>query len=117
MITEAKQAAAEILEQLGGRRFMAMTGAKNLVYSEADGNWLSMHIPRNKSGAKYLKIVLNGMDVYTMIFSKTVKKYETLGGRKFCIDEKQVIVRSIGGVYCDQLQKLFTEVTGLYTHL
>ena len=32
----------EILNQLGGNRFLAMTGSKNLLYSSENPNWLSM---------------------------------------------------------------------------
>ena len=37
-----------ILQQLGGNKFLAMTGAKNLV---GDGNTLRMTLPRNGSKA------------------------------------------------------------------
>ena len=108
-----------ILEQLGGRQFLMMTGSKNLLYSEKENNFLSMHLTRNKIGAQYLKITLTPMDVYKMEFSKTVKKYETLpmSKKKICVDEKLVIIKTIEPVYDDQLQSVFTEVTGLYTHL
>lgn len=108
-----------ILEQLGGRQFLMMTGSKNLLYSEKENNFLSMHLTRNKIGAKFLKIILTPMDVYRMEFSKVVKKYETIPGtkRKFCIDEKLVILKTVEPVYDDQLRAIFTEVTGLYTHL
>lgn len=107
-----------ILQQLGGRQFLAMTGSKNLLYSAIENNWLSMHLTRNKLGAQYLKIILTPMDVYRMEFSRSVKKYETLpGGKRICIDEKLVILKTIEPVYDDQLQDIFTEVTGLYTHL
>lgn len=107
-----------ILEQLGGRQFLAMTGSKNLVYSEKEDNFLSMHLTRNKIGAQYLKIILTPMDVYRMEFSKSVRKYETIPGttKKFCVDEKLVILKTIEPVYDDQLRDIFTEVTGLYTH-
>ena len=107
-----------ILQQLGGRKFMVMTGSKNLLYSSTENNWLSMHLTRNKAGAEFLKIILTPMDVYRMEFSRVVRKYETmpLSKKKFCIDEKLVIVKTIEPVYDDQLQAIFTEVTGLYTH-
>lgn len=109
----------QILAQLGGRRFLAMTGSKHLTYSAKDNNWLSMHLTRNKSGAQYLKIILTPADTYTMIFSKSVKKYETmpLSGKKFCVSETLVVVETKEGIYDDILAETFTEVTGLYTHL
>lgn len=110
-----------ILQQLGGRQFLVMTGSKNLLYCSKENNFLSMHLTRNKIGAQYLKIILTPMDVYRMEFSKVERKYETIGHgtykKRFCIDEKLVIIKTIEPVYDDQLQSVFTEVTGLYTHL
>lgn len=107
-----------ILQQLGGRKFLVMTGSKNLLYGK-ENNFLSMHLTRNKLGAQYLRITLTPMDVYKMEFSKTVRKYETIPGtnKKFCVDEKLVIIKTIEPVYDDMLQELFTQETGLYTHL
>ena len=96
-----------ILEQLGGRRFIAMTGSKNFTYSAKEPNYLQMRLIRNKSKAQFLKITLNVFDTYTMTFSKVV-------GDKF--SERLVTVKEIENVYCDQLQEVFTSVTGLYTH-
>lgn len=102
-----------ILQQLGGKRFIVMTGSKNLGYSSKDDNYLSMHLTKNKIRAKYLKITLMPNDTYTMVFS-TTKKTKVHG---FVVDETHVILKTIENVYCDQLQEIFTEVTGLYTYL
>jgi hypothetical protein len=100
-------AAKEILSQLGGRRFLAMTGSKN-VFSTNNGMTLSMHLAKNDSKSKYLQITLNDNDTYTMVFTKTVgKKYE----------EELVEVSKIENVYADMLQDIFTNVTGLITKL
>lgn len=95
----------EILNQLGGRRFLVMTGAKNLI---GDKNYLSMHLPTNKAKAKYLKIELTSADDYTMTFQtkKTVAGKLTFP-----------VVEVCEGVYCDNLQEVFTSITGLYTSL
>lgn len=107
-----------ILHQLGGRRFLAMTGSKNLLYSAKENNWLSMHLTKNKSKAHYLKIILTPMDTYTMVFSKSVKKYETMpNGKRWLISETLEIVETVENVYDDMLQDVFTDRTGLYTHL
>lgn len=90
-----------ILRQLGGNKFIAMTGSKNFL---SNGNSLSMHLTKNKIGARFLKITLNSMDLYDMIFSKE-KKGEL------------IILEKHEGLYCDQLQEVFTNVTGLDTHL
>ena len=71
-----------ILDQLGGNRFLVMTGCHHLL---GDKKSLSMTIPRNG------------------------KCYQTKA-----INE---IVQTYDGVYFDQLQALFTHVTGMYTSL
>lgn len=90
-----------ILEQLGGNKFVVMTGSKNFIDC---GNALSMHLTRNKIGAKFLKIELKGDDTYIMTFSKL--KNDSL-----------VVLKEFNGIYNDQLQEIFTSVTGLYTRL
>lgn len=96
--------ATEILNQLGGTKFIIMTGSKNLQYSKDDPYYLSMQLARNKSGAKYLTIRLNTLDLYDMTFMK-IK------------DNKLVNVAQHTGIYHDMLQSIFTKVTGLDTHL
>lgn len=105
--------AMEILKQLGGNKFLAMTGVKNLVY---DDNSLNMKLSKNMSKANYLKITLNSLDTYDIRF------YSVTGGRMNMktfesspIKNKDIKV--INGAYCDQLQEIFTNVTGMYTSL
>jgi hypothetical protein len=93
--------ALTILQQLGGRRFIAMTGSHTFVDHH---NALSMQLARNRSGATHLKITLTPADVYTMEFGK-------LRGSNY-----QVLIR-VEDVYAEQLQTAFTRVTGLDTHL
>jgi hypothetical protein len=107
MTTSTTTPANEILSQLGGRQFLAMTGSKN-VFSTNNGMTLSMHLTKNAAKAKYLQITLNNNDTYTMIFTKTVgKKYE----------EEIVEVAKVENIYGDMLQPIFTNVTGLLTKL
>ena len=105
--------AMEILKQLGGNKFLAMTGAKNLVY---DDNSLNMKLPKNMSQANYLKITLNSLDTYDLRF------YKVTGGKMnmktFEVSPiKEKDIKIINCVYCDQLQEIFTQVTGMYTSL
>jgi len=104
-----------ILVQLGGKRFIAMTGSKNFFYSN-NGRTLSMTLVRNRSKANHLKITLNAMDTYDMEFIKvTMPKLNT---KTFEYKEgKTTTVEKFDGIYCDQLQEIFTRVTGLYTRL
>lgn len=83
--------ATEILNQLGGNKFIAMTGSKNFGAGE---NKLSMHLARNNSGAKYLTIELNGDDTYTMTFAK-MKNYAP------------VVVKEFTGVYNEKYKTRF----------
>ena len=102
-----------ILEQLGGQKFLAMTGANRLV---ADGNTLRMALPKNASKANRLYITLDATDTYTMHFFKYTAGH--LNKKTFAwIEDKTVEVRTASGVFCDSLQAIFTEVTGMYTHL
>ena len=91
--------AQTIFEQLGGGRFVAMTGARAFV---STGKGLRFRVPSR--AANVVEITLTPSDEYDMQFSlirgmnvKEVQKFE--------------------GVYFDQLQSLFTEVTGMYTRL
>lgn len=99
---DAKQIADTILKQLGGGRFIAMTGAKNLAFmSNPPG--LHMSLGRGtKDGIKYLRVNYDrGSDTYTMIFANKS------GGT----------VKSVSHVYADSLQRVFTSTTGFDTHL
>lgn len=105
--------ASKILDQLGGNKFIAMTGAKNFV---SDGNTLRMTLPKNMSKANRLYITLENDDTYTMRFFKFTAG--RLNKKTFEFTEDKITeVRTIEGVYFDMLQSLFTEVTGMYTHL
>lgn len=94
--------ATTILEQLGGGRFVAMTGSKNFVGS-ADA--LSFRIGSGaKNGINAARIVLTPADDYTVTFLR-------IRGTKV------VEVETREGIYCDQLQDVFTTATGFYTKL
>lgn len=93
--------AETILQQLGGNKFIAMTGAKDL---QSKGNLLSMKFPRTFNGVNYLTIKLNSWDTYDLDFGY-------LSGNNV----RRVALKT--GVMANDLQEIFTEVTGLYTHL
>lgn len=97
--------AAVILAQLGGSKFIAMSGAKNFM-ADNNGKTLNMDLPPNASNARKLRITLNGMDTYDMVFfNLNIKTLDI------------VIVAEHDDVYDDMLQSIFTEVTGFYIHL
>lgn len=95
--------AGEILRQLGGNRFIAMTGAKNFMRDDKKKS-ISFRIGRNASGINAVRITLNSKDLYDMEF---------LSIRKFEVKVKS----KENDVYFDQLQDVFTEHTGMYTDL
>lgn len=97
----SESVAKEILSQLGGNRFVAMTGAKNLVDG---GKYLAFKLPRAKGGINYVKVTLTSMDLYDLEF-----------GRIRNMEYK--VVKELKGIYNDQLQSIFTQVTGLHTRL
>lgn len=102
-----------ILEQLGGNRFLAMTGANHLV---ADGNTLRMTLTKNRSRANRLYITLDADDTYTMRFFRFTAG--RLNRKTFAwTDDKTEEVKTVNGVYCDMLQEIFTATTGMVTHL
>ena len=93
--------AQTILAQLGGSRFIAMTGAKNFVASERT---LSMRLPGCIRGqANHARITLDATDTYTV----TAYEVRSL---------KMKALASTSEVYADQLAAAFTLVTGLDTH-
>ena len=62
-VNEARLDPKQLLQQLGGNRFIAMTGAKNLAFDKAK-NTLHMKIGRNAKGVNHLRIKLTGADLY-----------------------------------------------------
>ncbi|WP_267436664.1 hypothetical protein [Erwinia psidii] len=100
----AKIIATTILKQLGSNKFLAMTGAKNLVSTEKGG--LNFRLPSNFSnkGINLVCISLEPCDMYTMKF------YKIRGTSIKLIDESTMI-------YADELKSIFTLITGLDTHL
>ena len=95
--------AKTILQQLGGSKFLVMTGAKNLL---DHGNALSMRISGNmtRNRINYVKITLDPSDTYTVEFGK-------VRGTKY------TVVDSVDDVYCDKLREIFESKTGLLTSL
>jgi hypothetical protein len=92
-----------ILEQLGGRRFIAMTGARDLI---GGTNYLMFRLPRGLAlnGINKVKITLDWTDTYIVevmmlgpVACETIEIADT--------------------VYAEDLQLVFMRLTGLDTHL
>ena len=99
----ANEIAQTILAQLGGNKFLAMTGAKNLMHSP---NSLTMKIPARaaKNKATHCIETLNGTDTYDVRFLKI---------RGCNISD----LPSASDVYAENLAETFTYYTGMYTSL
>ena len=95
--------AETIREQLGGRMFVTMTGAKNFMFGERE---LQFSIGRNASGANKVRISLQSDDTYTVTFYRIRK-----AGLK--VD----VMFECDGIYAENLQSYFEKVTGLFTRL
>ena len=109
-----------IYEQLGGNRFVAMTGSKNFLYGEVTETnhepWLRMDLAKNHSKCNRLKITLNGKDLYRLEFyamrkTSAKKILEDRNADMFTISNTQII----DDVYAEDLQNVFTNTTQLYT--
>lgn len=105
---ERKQIAEIILSQLGGSRFLAMTGAKKLTIADRGLNFV---LPSTKdfvkNGINVVRITLTAADDYTVEFLRIGRapRYAT------------TVVREANGVYCDNLREVFEQETGLRTSL
>ena len=97
-----KRQGAEALRQLGGNRFIAMTGARHFGVGP---NGMSFKIGRNSKRVNHVTIDYDrGRDLYNMKFD-----WVTIKG----IKNK----KTLKGVYADQLAKAFEKYTGMYTTL
>jgi hypothetical protein len=99
------QIAATILEQLGGRRFLLMTGTKNLVAAERA---LIFDLPKcfAKDGINKIRIELELNDTYTLTFFRLARR----GLEVTTVAEREL-------VYAEDLRRVFTSITGLDTRL
>lgn len=93
--------ATEIYNQLGGNKFKAMTGAELFSSEHA----LVVKLPSRfaKSGINRVMIVLTPADEYLVQF------YRVRGAKATKLAERTA--------FCDTLQAVFTEETGLATRL
>ena len=99
--------AKTILQQIGGHRFAVMTESRDFINL---GNGLRMSLSRNKTSANRLEIIYDeGADLYNVRFYR-----QSMNRKTFEVTAKDI--KKIEGVYCDMLEDIFTDVTGLYTH-
>lgn len=90
-----------ILAQLGGNKFLTMTGAYCLT---SDKNKFMFRLRTRSPYPNYVSITLNSMDTYDVKFCR-------IHGMNF----KEL--SSYTDIYCDMLRQLFEKETGLRTSL
>ncbi len=132
-MTYNQQIANTIMQQLGGNRFVVMTGARQLV---AIDRGVRFRIGRNATRTNMVRITLRGDDTYDMQFLyvtedpnpyKLLVKYVGRGMDPIAADMKvkqqisrarnPLVLKEHKGVYCDQLEELFRDFTKLNTRL
>ena len=103
IIVNESFSAEMVLKQLGGNKFIAMTGAKEFVQHK---NYIRFKLPSRfaKDGINFVKITLNSKDLYDMEFGK-------VRGLNY------KVIKTESDVHGDMLKRVFKAVTGLDTHL
>ena len=96
-----KREGNEIIDQLGGRQFVRMTGAKDFFIGPKG---MVFKIGKNSKGVNYVRINLNSMDTYDVEFL-SIRNY------------KEKVKYKANGIYVDMLKDTFEQNTGLYTSL
>ena len=100
-----KEIAGIIAEQIGNKAFVMM-GAKNLAFGVNKNNdvYLGFRIGRNSKGINYIKITLNGKDLYDIEFG-SIRKYQ------------YKVKESFNDVFVDSLHGIIEKSTGMYLSL
>ena len=93
--------ASETLKHLGGKRFVAMTGAKHFSCGPLG---MGFKIGKNCKSINYIRINLNGLDLYDIEFIRIRKS-------------NLKVINKLTDIYQFQLQNVFTQYTGLNTYL
>jgi hypothetical protein len=96
----SKEIADEILRQLGGRRFLVMTGARNLLAFDtldAERKWPGLQVQFPHGNAKVMRIALAPDDTYVIQFM-------TRAGR---------VTKEMDDIYSEVLQRVVSDYTGL----
>lgn len=100
-----KEIAGTIINQLGGNRLVAMTGAKNFVAIE---NGVQFKIGRNSKSINTVIVRLNSMDTYDIEYGRVAKKK---GVPTYTAKTTEL------NIYNDMLKESFESNTGMYLTL
>ena len=113
---ETNLVALTILQQLGGREFLLLTGCTVIP----DGNTLRIHLTDNQSGANRMDISPNDTDTYDMTlyhYQPHRCRINKTTGKITEYAEKILVIEQMEGLYCDMLKDNFEYITGLYVSL
>ena len=103
-MSNAQQIAETILAQLGGARFVAMTGASNMLHGEKH---LQCKLGRGAlNGITHLTVALRDDDSYDVTFHRVAKRG---------LDVREISRHEM--VFADSLRTLVESVTGFYLNL
>lgn len=114
---QRKEIAQTIISQLGGKRFMLMTGVKQFFMEECG---VSFKLGKNKSKARHVRIEYDyGRDLYNVVFGRekrTKNKELSMPGLPMWDYSYEELERT-NGVYFDMLEEMFENYTGMYLRL
>ena len=100
------QTAQTIINQLGGHKFVVMTGAKE-IYATQSGVQFKVS---GKDGINFVKVDLTSADLYDVTYARKTFSRKTLTA-------SNVVKASSNGLYFDMIRADFESKTGLYTSL
>ena len=95
-----------ILQQLGGNRFVAMTGASNFLFDDAASS-LTFKVGKNAQKVTHVRIMVEPTDTYRVEFLRV------RAGRNYRVET----LRDDSTVFVDALRRVFTAGTGLAVSL
>jgi len=99
-----QQVAMTILQQLGGQgKLAAMTGANGFVIRNEERGGIHFRI-KNRKGPNYVKIILNGRDLYDIEFGR-------IWGTKYTVKAEHL------DIFATMLKEIFEKETGMYLSL
>jgi hypothetical protein len=101
------QVATTIYQQLGGRRFGLMTGAKDFI---SDKDTLRFTIGQNSEGINRVEVTLTPNDEYDIRFLRVRKKRNSW-------EYVHTVVSAVEGIHGEDLVRVFADHTGLRTSL
>jgi len=106
--SERRAIATTILSQFAGGRpashFVVMTGTKDIIALESGVRFTLKPCEFNTSGINRVEVILTGRDDYNVKFSRVW-------------GNKEKVIATHEGVFCDDLPDLFAEATKLIPYM